>query len=71
MFELKGYAQYRAGDIQNQSFTNDDENIQLMPYFDCDYLYTDSFTNEIHKIDKVIEKNRKDFKNVNSTKEIY
>lgn len=61
MMSLKGYAQYRATNIQNQTFTNDDENIQLMPYFDCDYLYTDSFANEINKINDVIEKEQKGF----------
>ena len=51
----KGYAQYRASNVQEQSFTNDDENIQLMPYFDCEYLYTDSFEQKINKLDKVEE----------------
>ena len=50
-----GYAQYRATNIQEQSFSNDDENIQLMPYFDCEYLYTDSFKQTINKLDKVQE----------------
>ena len=55
MFANNGYAQYRASDINEQSFTNDDENIQLMPYFDCTYLYTDSIKEQINKIDRVIE----------------
>ncbi len=53
MFAAENYAQYRASDIQEQSFTNDDENIQLMPYFDCDYLYTDSWQTPANRIDKV------------------
>lgn len=55
MLANKGYAQYRASNVQEQSFTNDDENIQLMPYFDCEYLYTDSWQKQITKLDKVQE----------------
>ena len=55
MLSDKGYAQYRASDVSEQSFTNDDENIQLMPYFDCTYLYTENYKNPIYKIDKIIE----------------
>ena len=55
-FAAANYAQYRATDIQTQSFSNDDENIQLMPYFDCDYIYTDDFADTINKIDDVQEK---------------
>ena len=59
LFISKGYAQYRGTDIQEQAFTNDDENIQLMPYFDCDYLYTDSFDRQINKIERITEKELK------------
>lgn len=52
-FAAKSYAQYRASDVQVQSFTNDDENVQLMPYFDCSYIYTDCYTNTINKIDYI------------------
>ena len=55
MLANKGYAQYRASNVQEQSFTNDDENIQLMPYFDCEYLYTDNWQKQINKLDKVQE----------------
>lgn len=56
MFAAENYAQYRASNIQEQSFTNDDENIQLMPYFDCEYLYTDTWQTPARRIDKVQEK---------------
>lgn len=55
MLAAKGYAQYRATNVQEQSFTNDDENIQLMSYFDCEYLYTDEWQKQIQKLDKVEE----------------
>lgn len=53
MLKAKGYAQYRASEVKNQSFINDDENIQLMPFFDCDYLYTDDFELSVNKLDSV------------------
>lgn len=53
MFSAENYAQYRASNVQEQSFTNDDENIQLMPYFDCDFLYTDTWQTPVNKIDNV------------------
>lgn len=56
-----GYVQFKGTDIQSQSFTNDDENIQLMPYFDCNYLYTDIFEQKINKISFVVEKIKKGF----------
>lgn len=48
-----GYAQYRATDINQQSFNNDDENIQFLPYFDCVYTYTDIWQTDVNKISKV------------------
>ena len=59
LLSKSGYAQYRGTDIREQSFTNDDENIQLMPYFDCDYLYTDTFKQKINIISDVIENEQK------------
>ena len=49
----KGYAQYRATDIKQQNFQNDDENVQFLPYFDCTYLYTDSWQDTIDNVDSV------------------
>ena len=49
----KGYAQYRSSDIQAQSFTNDDEAVQLMPYFDITAVYTDTFRSVINTLDYV------------------
>ena len=51
-----GYAQYKTTDIQPQSFTNDDENIQMLPFFECTYLYTDEWTDSVDRIEKVIYK---------------
>lgn len=51
----RGYAQYRATDINQQSFTNDDENVQFLPYFDCTYTYTDVWHTGINNISKVEE----------------
>lgn len=55
-----GYAQYRASNVTNQEFLDDSENIEFMPFFECEYLYTDSwstatpeidnFTIDIHKV---------------------
>lgn len=53
MLSQQSYAQYRASNIQEQNFINDDENIQLMPFFDCDYIYTDSWQEAVNKIDRV------------------
>jgi len=53
MLKTNGYAQFRATAVNEQSFANDSENIQLMPYFDCNYIYTDIWQNEIQKVDKV------------------
>lgn len=51
-----GYAQYRAGEVSEQSFLNDEDNFQFMPYFDCTILYTDSWQSELNKISKITEK---------------
>lgn len=51
-----GYAQYRSGEITDQNFLNDDENFQFLPYFDCTFLYTDSFTTNVNKISNIKEK---------------
>lgn len=59
MFKNAGYAQYKPSEIQPQSFNNDDENIQFLPFFDCVYVYTDSWKNGINKIDEVEEKYKK------------
>lgn len=48
-----GYVQYRADAINEQEFMNDSDNFQMLPYFDITLLYTDVWTNEINKIDKV------------------
>ena len=55
---LHGYAQYRATDIKQQNFQNDDDNVQFLPFFECTYLYTDEWQSQINNISKVIEKNR-------------
>lgn len=51
-----GYAQYRSGGITDQNILNDDENFQFLPYFDCTFLYTDSFTTNVNKISNIREK---------------
>ena len=51
-----GYAQYRSGEITDQNFLNDDENFQFLPYFDCTFLYTDSFTTNVNRISNIKEK---------------
>lgn len=55
----KGYAQYRAEQISEQNFMNDSENFQFLPYFDCTFLYTDTFTTEVEKITKIEHKLRR------------
>lgn len=52
----KGYAQYKATDINQQNFDNDDENVQFLPFFDCTFLYTDEWQTDINRIDKAIFK---------------
>jgi hypothetical protein len=51
-----GYAQYRASEVSDQNFMNDSENFQFLPFFDCVFVYTESFTNEINKISKIKDK---------------
>ena len=51
-----GYAQYRSGEITDQNILNDDENFQFLPYFDCTFLYTDSFTTNVNRISDIKEK---------------
>ena len=53
MLAGKGYAQYRSTEIKNESFTNDDENVQIMPFFECVYLFTDEWQNQTNKLDKI------------------
>ena len=53
-----GYAQYRAEDIKQQNFNNDDENVQFLPFFDCTFLYTDKWEAEINHISKIVNKDR-------------
>lgn len=50
-----GYAQYRSGEITDQNLLNDDENFQFLPYFDCTFLYTDSFTTKVNRISNIKE----------------
>lgn len=47
-----GYAQYRAENISDMDFINDSDNFQFLPYFDCTFLYTDSWKTDIDKISK-------------------
>ncbi len=49
------YAQYRADTVRQQDFINDSDDFEFMPFFDCTCLYTDSFTEEVGKIEKVNE----------------
>ena len=51
-----GYAQYRADNISEMDFTNDSDNFQFLPYFDCTFLYTDKWKTIIPEITKVKEK---------------
>jgi hypothetical protein len=51
-----GYAQYRASDISPQNFLNDSDNFQFLPYFDCTFLYTNSWNNTVGEITKIKEK---------------
>ena len=59
LLDKNGYSQFKGSGVQNQSFSNDDENIQLMPYFDCEFVYTDEFNLKLNIINKVIEKEQK------------
>lgn len=47
-----GYAQYKAEDVSEQDFMNDDDNFQFLPYFDCVFLHTNSWTSTIPEISK-------------------
>ncbi|MBS6552945.1 MAG: hypothetical protein KH321_03265 [Clostridium sp.] len=51
-----GYAQYRSSEVSDQNFMNDSENFQFLPYFDCVFVYTDSFASEVNKISKIKNK---------------
>lgn len=51
----KGYAQYTGSDISDQQFTNDEDNFQFLPYFDCTFVYTNSWRTEVGEITKVRE----------------
>lgn len=46
------YAQYRASNLTNQNFIDDSENIELMPFFECEYLYTNNWSTEVSIITK-------------------
>ena len=52
----KGYAQYTGTDISDQQFTNDEDNFQFLPYFDCTFVYTNSWSTEVGEITQVKEK---------------
>lgn len=47
-----GYAQYRSSGLTNQDFLDDSEDVEFMPFFECEYLYTNSWTAVIPEIDK-------------------
>lgn len=49
-----GYVQYKPNGVNNMDFTNDSENFQFMPFFECTYLYTETFTTQVNTITKVI-----------------
>lgn len=46
------YAQYTAGEVSEQNFTNDEDNFQFMPFFDCTFVYTQTWQSEIGIITK-------------------
>lgn len=48
-----GYAQYTPTEISNQNYTNDEDNFQLLPYFDCTFVYTDKWLTPIGEITKI------------------
>ncbi len=50
-----GYAQYRADAIRQQDFVNDSDDFELMPYFDCTYLYTDNWAEDVGIINKIVD----------------
>ena len=49
-----GYAPYRADEIRQQDFINDSDDYEFLPYFECVYLYTDAWAEQVGQIDKVI-----------------
>lgn len=51
-----GYAQYKAQNINEMNFTNDSDNFQFLPHFDCTFLYTDKWRSTIPEITKIREK---------------
>lgn len=48
-----GYAQYRATEVSEQNFMNDSDNFQFLPYFECTFLFTETWANTIGEITKV------------------
>ena len=48
-----GYAQYRNGLITNQDFLDDSDNFEFMPFFENEFLFTNSWTNSIGEITKI------------------
>lgn len=51
-----GYAQYKAQNINEMNFTNDSDNFQFLPHFDCTFIYTDKWESSIPKISKIRKK---------------
>lgn len=51
-----GFAQYKAQNINEMNFTNDSDDFQFLPHFECTFLYTDSWGTTIPEITKVKEK---------------
>jgi hypothetical protein len=49
-----GYAQYRADETRQQDFINDSDDYEFLPSFECVYLYTDTWAEQVGEIDKVI-----------------
>lgn len=47
-----GYAQYRVSGVTNQNFIDDSEIVEFMPFFECEYLYTNSWSTEIPIIEE-------------------
>lgn len=52
----KGYAQYTSSPLTDEQFTNDEDNFQFLPYFDCSFVYTNSWSTAIGEITAVKEK---------------
>lgn len=51
-----GFAQYKAQNINEMNFTNDSDDFQFLPHFECTFLYTDIWGTTIPEITKVKEK---------------